>query len=151
MAKNFLDKAKELFGGDQKLHFEPKDNISRDCPSDYRQTITSVAKDIRSFLGTYLDEPNNGLTSEELSVYVKISGDNKTLYSLTVLRKRQNMSTDNTVYKNSIFQTLGRGKNSFSFKISVAIYIKNRNKRGIDRAADLYRKLENFLEVKHKW
>ena len=151
MAKNFLDKAKELFGGDQKLHFEPKDNISRDCPSDYRQTITSVAKDIRSFLGTYLDEPNNGLTSEELSVYVKISGDNKTLYSLTVLRKRQNMSTDNTVYKNSILQTLGRGKNSFSFKISVAIFIKNRNKRGVDRAADLYRKLENFLEVKHKW
>ncbi|MBP5633711.1 hypothetical protein J6X13_02125 [Candidatus Saccharibacteria bacterium] len=151
MAKNFLDKAKELFGGDQKLHFEPKDNISRDCPSDYRQTITSVAKDIRSFLGTYLDEPNNGLTGEELSVYVKISGDNKTLYSLTVLRKRQNMSTDNTVYKNSYVQTLGRGKNSFSFKISVAIFIKNRNKRGIDRSADLYRKLEKFLEVKHKW
>ena len=151
MAKNFLDKAKELFGGDQKLHFEPKDNISRDCPSDYRQTITSVAKDIRSFLGTYLDEPNNGLTGEELSVYVKISGNNRTLYSLTILRKRQNMSTDNTVYKNSIAQTLGRGKNSFSFKISVAIYIKNRNKRGIDRAAELYRKLENYLEVKHKW
>lgn len=151
MAKNFLDKAKELFGGDQKLHFEPKDNISRDCPSDYRQTITSVAKDIRSFLGTYLDEPNNGLTGEELSVYVKISGNNRTLYSLTVLRKRQNMSTDNTVYKNSNTQTLGRGKNSFSFKISAAIYIKNRNKRGIDRAADLYRKLEKFLEVKHKW
>ncbi len=151
MAKNFLDKAKELFGGDQKLHFEPKDNISKDCPSDYRQTITSVAKDIRSFLGTYLDEPNNGLTSEELSVYVKISGNNRTLYSLTILRKRQNMSTDNTVYKNSNAQTLGRGKNSFSFKISVAIFIKNRNKRGIDRAADLYRKLENYLEAKHRW
>ena len=138
---------KDILGKKYKLVVKPVDNVNRYCQPDYRVTVSSIATDIQNFLVAYLEEPNNGYAKEELSVSVSITDGSRTLYSLTALRIRETMETKN-VYMNRLTFNLARGK--YPVTVRIGIYVKNRNKGGIDRASHLFNAIERSLKNKHK-
>lgn len=129
---------KDLFSSKNKVTtkvFKETDNTRQICPIWAQGPIATQISILKDVLYPILQDEEYGYNKDEISVTVKFfNKDNKTFYSLCLLRKLEQPVNDG-VYSNFLEYKVN---DKYPVNLSINVYIKNRNKGGIDRAKSLY-------------
>ena len=130
---------KDLFSSKNKVttkEFKETDNTRQICPIWVQGPIATQIRTLKETLHTVLQEDVYGYNKDEISVSVRIfNKDDKVFYALCLLRKLERPGEDSASYSNCLKYKVN-GK--YDVNLSISIFIKNRNKGGIDRAKSFY-------------
>ena len=128
---------KDLFGG-KKIEtktFKETDNIRQFCPAQFQGILMNHSETVRDIVKTIMESEEYGYSKDEISVNVKFFGKNNRIFYYLTLGRRVEVPVTNNVYSNTVEY---RVNNKYDVTLSLNIYVKNRNKDGVDRAKAFY-------------